>query len=60
MPTTRCEIGPVGKPVMKYMLHAEGDWKDVDEEKRMAWNRATAALGALADLYLDELGYERS
>lgn len=50
MPTTRFEYGPVGNPVMKYMVHVKGTWPDnLTEAQRAAWNKATAALGELAE-----------
>jgi hypothetical protein len=51
MPTYRTEVGPEGEHlVMKCVLHVDGMWAELTDEQKAAWNRATTAINALADM----------
>ncbi|ACH63035.1 hypothetical protein Cali_49 [Mycobacterium phage Cali] len=50
MPATRVQMVRGGKTVLKYSVTIPGNWAQVDDEVRAAWNRATHALGELAAL----------
>ena len=54
MPATKCVIGTDKNPRLKYSIEIPGPWDEVSEDVRAAWNRATPALGDLAELFLKE------
>lgn len=60
MPKYTVELGPKGKLIAKAMLSTPGNWDDLEQWEKAAWNRATAAIGQLMDLYeADAIADER-
>lgn len=53
MPTFRSEVGPEGKPVVKAMVHVKGQWDDLNEIQKAAWNKTTHAINELCELYAE-------
>jgi hypothetical protein len=54
MPTYRSEVGPEDKPVVKVVLHVDGQWGDLNDRQKGAWNKATLAISELCELYVEK------
>jgi len=56
MPGYRASVGdPDKRPLLaSVQLHVKGDWSELTDEQKAAWNKATAAVDELLDLYVEE------
>lgn len=51
MPGYVTEIGPKGKTIARATLRTPGYWTELSDVEKNAWNKATAAIGELFELY---------